>query len=96
VKEAAKKLSKKTALHSSGYQDGQSTDSESGTQDGYSKPQLPTGKHNKVMRYIPSDALDIWAVAKTHLDRILKNDTHREAALNEAIEYCQKRIDSKK
>jgi hypothetical protein len=56
----------------------------------------PGAKSKRTPSYIPSDALDIWAVAKTHLDRILKNDTQREAALNEAIEYCQKRIDSKK
>lgn len=46
--------------------------------------------------YIPSDALDIWNVAKTHLDRILKNDIHREQALNEVIAYCQNRISNKK
>ena len=53
-------------------------------------------KSNRTPNYIPSDAMDIWNVAKTHLDRILKNDIHREKALKEVIEYCQNRISKNK
>jgi hypothetical protein len=50
----------------------------------------------QIPNYIPSDALDIWNVAKTHLDRILKSDVHRVAALTEAMEYCQNRLSKNK
>lgn len=56
----------------------------------------PAEKAKRTPNYIPGDALDIWNVAKTHLDRILKNDIHREQALKEVIEYCQNRISNKK
>jgi hypothetical protein len=46
----------------------------------------------RVPKYVPSDAMDIWNVAKTHLDRILKNDTHREQALKEVIDYSHARL----
>ena len=56
----------------------------------------PGAKSKRTPNYIPSDGMDIWNVAKTHLDRILKNDTQREAALNKAIDYCRNRITNKK
>jgi hypothetical protein len=37
----------------------------------------------------------LWCLAKGHLDKIIKNDVSREAALNEAIEYCRNRIENK-
>jgi hypothetical protein len=48
------------------------------------------------MKVIESEGMRIWLLAKSHLDRINKNDEFREQALNACIEYCQKRISSKK
>lgn len=53
-------------------------------------------KAARLPKYISSDGMDIWAVAKTHLDRILPKDTQREEALKECIEYCKKRISANK
>ena len=59
-------------------------------------PSPQTSTRTRLPDYIPADGMDIWNVAKTHLDRILKNDIHREAALKKVIEYCQKRINDGK
>jgi hypothetical protein len=48
------------------------------------------------MRIIEDEGMNIWRLAKSHLDRINKNDTQREAALKECVAYCQKRLDSRK
>ena len=48
------------------------------------------------MKIIESEGMRIWLLAKSHLDRINKNDEFREQALNECAEYCQKRISTKK
>jgi len=53
-------------------------------------------KRERLPKYIPNDAHDIWAVAQTHLNRILPNDISREEVLREVIEYCKKRISDKK
>jgi hypothetical protein len=53
-------------------------------------------KAERVPRWIPDEAMDIWAVAKTHLDRILPNDISRVKALTEVIEYCNERISQNK
>ena len=50
----------------------------------------------RLPKYIPNDAHDIWAVAQTHLNRILPNDISREEVLLEVIEYCQERISTNK
>ena len=48
------------------------------------------------MKVIESEGMRIWLLAKSHLDRINKNDEFREQALNTCAEYCQKRISAKK
>jgi hypothetical protein len=48
------------------------------------------------MRVIESEGMNIWKLAKMDLDRINKHDEFREKALNACIQYCQKRIQSKK
>jgi hypothetical protein len=48
------------------------------------------------IRIMEDEGMNIWHLAKGHLDRINKNDTQREAALKECIEYCQNRLDSRK
>ena len=50
----------------------------------------------RLPQYIPNDAHDIWAVAQTHLNRILPNDISREEVLREVIEYCETRISANK
>jgi hypothetical protein len=48
---------------------------------------------------IPMPKIDqgmrLWVLAKAHLDKIIKQDVSREAALNEAMEYCRNRINNK-
>lgn len=56
------------------------------------EPPPPT----RLPAYKPDDAREIWAVAKSHLDRILKNDKSREEVLLEVIQYCQTRLKSNK
>jgi hypothetical protein len=66
-------------------------------QDDEPEPLVVDGeKPQRTPSYIPSDALDIWNVAKTHLNRILKNDIHREQALNACISYCHGRLETKR
>ena len=48
------------------------------------------------LKIIESEGMRIWLLAKSHLDRINKNDEFREQALNACAEYCQKRISAKK
>lgn len=59
-------------------------------------PEATPPKPEKIPKWIPDDAMDIWAVAKTHLDRILPSDTSRVKALTEVIEYCNQRISQNK
>jgi hypothetical protein len=87
VKEAAKKQSSKQHSDTSESQDTQSNDSESDTPEKSSKPQQPL----KI-----AHAMGIFLVAKNHMDKITKNDTERNAALNAMINYCKTRLESKK
>lgn len=48
------------------------------------------------MKVIESEGMNIWTLAKMHLDRINKNDEFREKALMACISYCQKRIETRK
>jgi hypothetical protein len=48
------------------------------------------------VKVIESEGMRIWLLAKSHLDRINKNDEFREQALAACIEYCQKRISARK
>jgi hypothetical protein len=48
------------------------------------------------IKIIESEGMRIWLLAKSHLDRINKNDEFREQALNACIEYCKGRISTKK
>lgn len=57
---------------------------------------LPAMHPIKRMKIIESEGMRIWGLAKAHLDRINKNDEFREDALNACIEYCKKRISTKK
>lgn len=47
-------------------------------------------------KIIEDEGMNIWLLAKSHLDRINKHDTQREQALKACAEYCQNRISSKK
>lgn len=51
-------------------------------------------KSARVPKWIPDDAHRLWLLAKTDLDKILKNDTSREKTLKEIIEYAQNRINN--
>lgn len=48
------------------------------------------------MKVIEDEGMNIWLLAKSHLDRINKNDTQREQALNACAAYCAKRLEAKK
>lgn len=48
------------------------------------------------MKVIEDEGINIWLLAKSHLDRINKNDTQREDALKACATYCAKRLESKK
>ena len=51
-------------------------------------------KNQRVPKWIPDDARRLWLLAKTDLDKILKNDVSRESTLREVIKYAQNRIDN--
>jgi ParB-like chromosome segregation protein Spo0J len=51
-------------------------------------------KNQRVPKWIPDDARRLWLLAKTDLDKILKNDISRESTLREVIQYAQNRIDN--
>jgi maltose-binding protein MalE len=38
--------------------------------------------------------MNLWTLAKAHLDKIIKEDVSRKEALNKAIEYCKNRIEN--
>jgi ParB-like chromosome segregation protein Spo0J len=57
---------------------------------------LPQSSSIASIKYIPEDGMAIWATAKSTLDRILPQDTQREAALLAAKQYIQTRIEKKK
>jgi hypothetical protein len=48
------------------------------------------------IKIVESEGMRIWLLAKSHLDRINKNDEFREDALRACIEYCETRISAKK
>jgi ParB-like chromosome segregation protein Spo0J len=48
------------------------------------------------IKIIESEGMRIWLLAKSHLDRINKNDEFREDALRACIDYCEGRISAKK
>lgn len=53
-------------------------------------------KRRSPIKVIEDEGMNIWLIAKSHLDRISKNDTQREDALNACVDYCAKRLESKK
>ena len=57
---------------------------------------LPTEEQQPQQQPVPRAKIDaaerIWAVAKGHLDKILKGDLSRERVLLQVIAYCQERI----
>lgn len=54
----------------------------------------PEPKPDKPSKWIPDDARRLWLLAKTDLDKILKEDKSRETVLMEVIKYAQQRIDT--
>lgn len=62
--------------------------------DGTNENHQPTRR--SPVKVVESEGLRIWLLAKSHLDRINKHDEFRIQALNDCIEYCQKRISFKK
>lgn len=58
-------------------------------------PPEPPAKR-RILNYVPNDAGEIWATAKSILARILPNDEGREAVMREIISYCEIRITNKK
>lgn len=90
VKEAAKKLNSKKCRKT---RSGSSKDSD------LSKSQnenTPGEKLQKLPKYIPSDAEELWIQAKSRLDNILPSDQSREKVLTVIIEYCKNRIETNK
>ena len=61
--------------------------------DGVSEPE---SKQERNKKWIPDDARRLWLLAKTDLDKILKEDKSRETVLLEVIKYAQQRIDKNK
>jgi hypothetical protein len=53
-------------------------------------------KRRSPIKIIEDEGMNIWLLAKTHLDRINKNDTQRIQALTACAEYCSNRIQNKK
>jgi uncharacterized ParB-like nuclease family protein len=57
---------------------------------------LPSKQQQPQQQPVPRAKIDaaerIWAVAKGHLDKILKGDVSRERVLLQVIAYCQERI----
>jgi hypothetical protein len=52
-------------------------------------------KRRPPIKIIEDEGMNIWHLAKLHLDRINKHDTQREEAMNECIEYCKNRMNKK-
>ena len=61
--------------------------------DGVSEPE---SKQERNKKWIPDDARRLWLLAKTDLDKILKEDKSRETVLMEVIKYAQQRIEKNK
>jgi len=55
-----------------------------------------TTQRRSYTKIIEDEGFNIWLLAKSHLDRINKNDTQRVKALTACAEYCAKRLQSKK
>lgn len=53
-------------------------------------------KHERNKKWVPDDARRLWLLAKTDLDKILKEDKSRESILLEVIKYAQQRIETNK
>lgn len=54
------------------------------------------GNRRAFTKIIEDEGMNIWLLAKSHLDRINKHDTQRVKALTACAEYCAKRLQSKK
>ena len=54
----------------------------------------PKRERNK--KWIPDDAFRLWMLAKSDLDKILKDDKSRKTILLQVIEYAQNRINENK
>lgn len=50
----------------------------------------------KLPKFVPDDARRLWTLAKTDLDKILKEDKSRVSVLQDVIKYAQNRIDTNK
>lgn len=46
----------------------------------------------KEPKYVPSDAREIWVIARLQLDRIRKTDTQKAEVMGAVIEYCNARM----
>jgi hypothetical protein len=57
---------------------------------------MDESKRRSPIKVVESEGMNIWRIAKSHLDRINKNDEFREKALNECAAYCKTRLDNKK
>lgn len=57
--------------------------------------ETPSTEQSKPIKIRQSNALGIWATAKSVLDRISKTDTEREEALQSALKYIENRINKK-
>jgi hypothetical protein len=53
-------------------------------------------KRRTPTRIVEDEGMNIWLLAKSHLDRINKHDTQREQALKACAEYCNNRLQSHK
>jgi hypothetical protein len=72
-------------------------DDEAPTVDDARGSTIPTQSSRRPpIKIIESEGMRIWLLAKSHLDRINKNDEFREDALRACIDYCEGRISAKK
>lgn len=63
-------------------------------EDSSEDPEQPKPASTRI-NYVPSDAMGIYYLAKSHMEKIHKSDTERVEALEAMITYCQKRISQK-
>lgn len=60
------------------------------------EPLVVDGSKKSEIKFIESNGMGIFYVAKSHMEKIAKNDTERANALTAMVKYCQERISQNK
>lgn len=60
------------------------------------EPVVEDGVTDKPVKFIESNGMGIFYVAKSHMEKIAKNDTERMQALSAMMKYCEERISQNK